>query len=71
MLNLSLSISHIVLSLLLFFILITWIHHLCNHNYITIYIVIENLYYDQNCLGISYKRSLDSTVNSDLLPSVF
>ena len=71
MLNLSLSISHIVLSLLLFFILITWIHHLCSHNYITIYIVIENLYYDQNCLGISYKRGLDSTVNSDLLPSVF
>ena len=51
MLNISLSISHIVLSLLLFIILITCIHHLCNY-YSTIYIVIENIFdYAQNSLA--------------------
>ena len=52
MLNISLSIFHIVLSLLLFLILITCIHHLCSNYYITIYIVIENIFdYDQNSLA--------------------
>ena len=56
MLNISLSIYHILLLLLLFVILIICIHHLCinYYIYITIYIVIENILdYDQNRYAIT------------------
>ena len=44
LLNISLSIPHIMLTLLLFVILITCSHHLRSNYYITIYIIIKNIF---------------------------